>query len=116
MAKSSTERVDPLAAVGLQKKPGSTSSTTSEREPERSAEISAPAPAPLSAPAPASQERKSEEERATEKVTAYFTPPQYDHIEELRRQYRKRTKQRISVNALLRRLVERANLEDILPD
>ncbi len=115
MAKQSTERADPLAALGLQKKPGSPSST-SEREPERGAEVSAPAPAPLSAPAPASQERKSEEERATEKVTAYFTPPQYDHIEELRRQYRKRTKQRISVNALLRRLVERANLEDILPD
>lgn len=111
MAKQSTERVDPLAAVGLQKKP---STSTSERDPEREVEVFAPVP--LSAPAPASQERKSEEERATEKVTAYFTPPQYDHIEELRRQYRKRTKQRISVNALLRRLVERANLEDILPD
>jgi hypothetical protein len=111
MAKQSTERADPLAAVGLQKKaPG----TTEQQEPERKAEVLTPAP--VSAPAPASQERKSEEERATEKVTAYFTPPQYDHIEELRRQYRKRTKQRISVNALLRRLVERANVEDILPD
>jgi hypothetical protein len=113
MPKQSTERADPLSAVGLQKKaPG----TTEQPEPERGAEASAPPPALVSAPAPASQERKSEEERATEKVTAYFTPPQYDHIDELRRQYRKRTKQRISVNELIRRLVERANLEDILPE
>ena len=113
MAKPSTERADPLAEVGLQKK---ASGITEHRELERGAEASAPPPAPVSVSSPTSQERKSEEERATEKVTAYFTPPQYDHIDELRRQYRKRTKQRISVNALLRRLVERANLEDILPD
>jgi hypothetical protein len=103
MAKSSTERADPLAAVGLQKKaPGGTTEQR-EQEPDLKAETLA------------GRERKSEEERATEKVTAYFTPPQYDHIEELRRQYRKHTKRRISVNALLRRLVERANIEDILP-
>ncbi|MGH2505856.1 MAG: hypothetical protein ACRDHZ_00315 [Ktedonobacteraceae bacterium] len=112
MAKPNTERVDPLAAVGLSKKP----QTLSEPEMERRAETAISVPTSVAAlPAILTQERKSEEERATEKVTAYFTPPQYDHIDELRRQYRKRTKQRISVNALLRRLVERANIEDILP-
>jgi len=61
------------------------------------------------------EEQKLDEERATQKLTAYFTSAQYDRIDELRSQYRKHTKQRISVNALLRRLVERAELEDILP-
>lgn len=111
MAKPSTERADPLAAVGLQKKPGGPGSAT---ESERGVDVPALAPAPLSAPAPVSQERKTEEERATEKVTAYFTPPQYDKIEELRRQHRKKTGKRISVNALLRRLVEQATIEDLL--
>ena len=122
MPKQSTERVDPLAAVGLTKKTDTGAGAT------QMIVSSAPAPAPAQ-PIPAEhpspslersaapeRQTKEEDERATEKVTAYFTPPQYDHIDELRRQYRKRTKQRISVNALLRRLVEHANLEDILPN
>lgn len=52
---------------------------------------------------------------ATEKVTAYFTPEQYDKIEELQRAHRKQTNKRISVNELLRRPVTNADIEDILP-
>lgn len=108
MAKPSTERADPLAAVGLRPK----LPTVKKSEPQ------APELEQTSAhmeERQAVRSLKAEEERATEKVTAYFTPPQYDRIEELRRQYRKRTGKRISVNELLRRLAERANIEDILP-
>ncbi|GCF11199.1 hypothetical protein [Dictyobacter arantiisoli] len=62
-----------------------------------------------------SSKRKSPDELASEKVTAYFTLPQYDKIEELRNAHRKKTGKRITVNALLRRLVEHATIEDILP-
>lgn len=57
---------------------------------------------------------KSDEAKATEKVTAYFTPTQYDKIEDLRRLHRKQTGRRISVNELLRRLVTNATIENIL--
>jgi hypothetical protein len=69
---------------------------------------------PEEQPTARGRELKSDEEKATEKVTAYFTPAQYDQIEDLRRAYRKRTGKRISVNALLRRLVENASIEDLL--
>lgn len=107
MAKPSTERADPLATAGLRSKP----LTVKESEPRASELEQTPVHM---------EERqtvkvlKAEEERATEKVTAYFTPPQYDRIKELRRQYRKRTGKCISVNKLLRRLVEQANIEDIV--
>lgn len=116
MPKSNTERADPLAAAGLKPKPPTRSSEPQTPELEQ---ITYPAGQPPQVAAPqtnlTTRELKSEEERATEKVTAYFTPPQYDRIEELRRQYRKRTGKRLSVNELLRRLVEHAGIEDILP-
>lgn len=121
MVKQSTERTDPLAAAGLQPKQATRAEQGAALQSRQSSLSSQEAKSQTIQETPgrleiSSQERKSEEERATEKVTAYFTPPQYDHIDELRRQYRKRTKQRISVNALLRRLVEHATIEDILGD
>jgi hypothetical protein len=92
----STERPNPLAAVGLQPKPAARIEQK-EVESERAAEM------PESARIEETrQRRKSEEELATEKVTAYFTPPQYDKIEELRRAHRKRTGKRLSVNGRAR--------------
>lgn len=115
MPKPNTERADPLAAVGL--KPKTFTSSSTSQSPELVQAVQSTGQATQSAEPRISQparELKADEERATEKVTAYFTPPQYDRIEELRRQYRKRTGKRISVNELLRRLVEHANIEDIL--
>lgn len=108
MAKPSTERADPLAAAGLKPKQAPAKESEQPQVPEME-----------QTPAQVTEHQvvrmlKPEEERATEKVTAYFTPPQYDRIEELRRQHRKRTGKRLSVNELLRRLVEHANIEDIL--
>lgn len=101
----STERADPLAAVGLQPK--------KLTRPEQPAVELEQIPAPASPP---TRILKAEEDLAKEKVTAYFTAPQYDKIEELRRQHRKRTGKRLSVNELLRRLVEHATIEDILSE
>lgn len=121
MPKPNTERADPLAAVGL--KPKTPTSSTEPQAPELEQRKLYPESAPEfqqrklypdAAESQATRPLKAEEERATEKVTAYFTPPQYDRIEELRRQHRKRTGKRLSVNELLRRLVEHANIEDVL--
>jgi hypothetical protein len=94
----STERVSPLAGI----------KTKQEREQEREQETPLPA---------ASRNQPGDEndrEKATEQVTAYFTPSQFDRIDELQRAHRKRTGKRITVNALLRRLVENATVEDTL--
>lgn len=115
MPKPNTERADPLAAVGLRPKIPTSSSGLQSPELEQTiqpvSQVTQSAESHVNQP---TRELKAEEERATEKVTAYFTPPQYDRIEELRRQHRKRTGKRISVNELLRRLVEHANIEDVL--
>ena len=95
-----TERPNPLAEAGLRPKSAQIPHQT-DQEDEYGEHRG--------------RELKSDEERATEKVTAYFTPPQYDKIEDLRKAHRKKTGKRISVNALLRRLVENATVEDILP-
>lgn len=113
MPSKNTERQNPLLAAGLQPK-----TPTPMRENEAMSTQAPAAAHPIATQIEQAQRiiqrRKSEEERATEKVTAYFTPDQYDRIEDLRRQHRKRTGKRISVNALLRRLVERATIEDLL--
>jgi len=114
--RKSTELEDPLKAAGLEpKRTGSSANgvpagglTTTSGAPGQPENSNGP------------QEKgtgrvlKPDEEKATEQVTAYFTTAQYDKIEELQRAYRKKAKKRITVNALLRRLVEHATVEDIL--
>lgn len=108
-------RLDALTAAGLTPKgKGETPAADSDRasvvsEPHRS--ITEPAETETRQ---SGRPLKSDDEKATEKVTAYFTPEQYDKIEELQRAHRKRTGKRISVNELLRRLVISAQLNDIL--
>jgi hypothetical protein len=110
-------RLDVLAAAGLKPKEDATPLKIPVSAPERTSNVSEPQIEHVESvdTRPGGRPLKSDEEKATEKVTAYFTPEQYDHIEELQRAYRKRTKKRISVNELLRRLVTTANIEDILP-
>jgi hypothetical protein len=109
--KKSTELADPLKAAGLEPKGSSANGaspagglTTAPGQPENSNVQEKGTGRVL----------KSDEEKATEQITAYFTVAQYDKIEELQRAYRKKAKKRITVNALLRRLVEHATVEDIL--
>jgi hypothetical protein len=110
--KSSTERRNPLQDAGLEPKPATMGTPPTQGD-----------VLPLTTEGDTDEHRekiggrepKSDDEKATEKVTAYFTPVQYDKIEELRHAHRKRAGKRISVNALLRRLVENAAVEDILP-
>ncbi len=111
-ARKSTEREDPLKAAGLE--PKLTTGPLPDTSPAGD-EIPAPPGTHELQEKSKGRELKPDEEKATEKVTAYFTIGQYDKIEELQRAYRKKAHKRISVNALLRRLVERAAVEDILP-
>lgn len=114
---STPNRLDALKLAGLKPKEDAVPLKISVSPPERTSNVSEPPIEHVEADntRPGGRQLKSDEEKATEKVTAYFTPEQYDHIEELQRAYRKRTKKRISVNELLRRLVTKANIDDILP-
>lgn len=111
--KKTTEREDPLKAAGLEPRPTGASTNGAPNGKDASSQ-------PENMDSNGLQEKavgrklKPDEEKATEKVTAYFTISQYDKIEELQRGYRKKAKKRITVNALLRRLVEHATVEDIL--
>lgn len=119
MPRKSTERQNPLEVAGLERKPSTTGAPPVEDAPPPPVQNGLPPASPEDIKGQreksGGRESKSDDEKATEKVTAYFTPVQYDKIEELQRAYRKRAKKRISVNALLRRLVENAAVEDILP-
>jgi hypothetical protein len=112
---TASNRLDALAAAGLTPKQQTVPKTPTPAQ-ERASDVSEPQSTIAESVDVKQGGRplKSDEEKATEKVTAYFTPEQYDHIEELQRAYRKRTKKRISVNELLRRLVTTATMEDIL--
>jgi hypothetical protein len=117
MAKQTPQnRLDVLAAAGLKPKEDVPDPKTLVQRIRGQNVVSEPTITSVSPEdrAPGGRPLKADEDKATEKVTAYFTPEQYDHIEELQRAYRKRTKKRISVNELLRRLASNATIEDIL--
>lgn len=54
------------------------------------------------------------EEKATIEVSLYLRPRQDDKLDELQQAYKKRTGKRIHRNDLMRKLIERATVEDIL--
>jgi hypothetical protein len=110
-SRRSTERQNPLTNAGLKPK---TQPSTQEPKEALQPEASSVANGQEQEERRGGRPLKDDEEKATEKVTAYFTPQQYDKIDELRKAHRKRTGKRISVNVLLRRLVEVATIEDIL--
>ncbi len=51
---------------------------------------------------------------ATEKTTLYLSPRQSDKLDDLTMSYKRRTGKRITRNMLLRKLIDRATLDDIL--
>lgn len=56
------------------------------------------------------------DEKATVELSLYLRPSHDDKIEDLRQAYRKRTGKKITANELMRRLIDHATLDDILPD
>ncbi len=54
------------------------------------------------------------EEKATIELSLYLRPSQDDKIEDLRRAYKKLTHKKITANELMRRLIDRATIDDIL--
>lgn len=63
---------------------------------------------------PLSRSTKSDDEKATIELSLYLRPSQDDKLEDLRRAYKKQTGKKISANELMRRLIDRATLDNIL--
>lgn len=61
-----------------------------------------------------SEEVREQEEKATIELSLYLRPSQDDKLEDLRRAYKRRTGKKISANEVMRRLIERALLDDLL--
>jgi hypothetical protein len=53
-------------------------------------------------------------EHATVELSLYLRPSQDDKLEDLRRDYKRLTGKKISANEVIRRLIERATLENLL--
>lgn len=54
------------------------------------------------------------EEKATIEVSLYLRPSQDDKLEDLKREYKRRTRKKISSNQIMRLLIEKATLDDLL--
>jgi hypothetical protein len=61
-----------------------------------------------------SSKTEGAEEKATEKLTLYLHPSQRDKLDMLIMEYRKQTSKRITHNKLMRMLIEKAELKDLL--
>ena len=59
--------------------------------------------------------QQQDEEKNTEKITLYLTYTLYDKLEGLANEYRRRTRKRIDPNKLMRKMIERATIEELLP-
>ncbi len=57
---------------------------------------------------------EGEQVNLVEKTTLYLSPDQSDKLDDLAMSYRRRTGKRITRNMLLRKLIDRATLDDIL--
>lgn len=64
--------------------------------------------------APRVTTKKPVDELATVELSLYLRPAQDDKLEDLRRAYKRRTGKKISANEVMRRLIERATLENLL--
>jgi len=87
---------------------------SSEREngktvPGQNEIASVPAAAPQ-----ATKAKREEGELATVELSLYLRPAQDDKLEDLRRAYKRRTGKKISANEVVRRLIDKATLEDIV--
>lgn len=54
------------------------------------------------------------EEKATIELSLYLRPSQDDKLEDLKRDYRKITRRKISSNEIMRRLIDQATLEQLM--
>jgi hypothetical protein len=56
---------------------------------------------------------ESGEEKATIEISLYLRPSQDDKLEDLKREYKRRMKKKISSNQIMRLLIERATIDDL---
>ena len=54
-----------------------------------------------------------DEERATIELSLYLKPSQDDKLEELKREYKRRTRKKISSNQIMRLLIDKATIDDL---
>lgn len=55
-----------------------------------------------------------QEERATIEVSLYLRPSQDDKLDDLKRQYKQLTRKKISSNQIMRLLIDRATIDNLL--
>jgi hypothetical protein len=112
MAKETTKKVNPLLSKNIPKPPSQTQEDTMN-EPENGKTVKEQNAITV--------ERDNDlsfsepvEEKATIEVSLYLRPSQDDKLEDLKREYKRRTRKKISSNQIMRLLIERATIDNIL--
>jgi len=114
MPRDATKQTNPLLSKSIPPPPSATAAreeTISEPEPVPLAKRQTRQPAredsSLIYPDPA-------EEKATVEISLYLRPSQDDKLEDLKREYKRRKGKKISINQLIRLIIDRATLDDLL--
>ena len=112
MAKNTTKKENPLLSKNIPKPPmtsyqeeqhieaedGITVTEQNAKAPERESSFSYPEQAV---------------EKATVEISLYLKPSQDDKLEDLKREYKRRTRKKISSNQIMRLLIDRATIDDL---
>jgi len=113
MAKDTVKKENPLLSKNIPKPPSQTARADTISEPEKGKTVKE------------QTERTAErgngfsyadqaEEKATIEISLYLRPSQDDKLEDLKREYKRRTRKKISSNQIMRLLIDRATIENLL--
>src|SRR5579864_2830661 len=114
MARDTTKQQNPLLSKSIPPPP----STAAARE-ETISEPEPVTPVKRQTRKPAREDSSliypdQAEEKATVEISLYLRPSQDDKLDDLKREYKRRKGKKISSNQLMRLLIDRATLDDLL--
>jgi hypothetical protein len=106
--------VNPLLSKNIPKPPPQ---APAEAQPQAENGITVPGRNGKTVPAhqgPDAEVPVADAEKATVELSLYLKPSQDDKLEDLKREYKKRTRKKISSNQIMRKLIDQATIEDLL--
>ena len=113
MTKETTKKENPLLSKNIPKPPSTTHREEPMSEPKNGKTVKEHNAETVERENGISYTDQAEE-KATIEVSLYLKPSQDDKLEDLKREYKRRKKKKISSNQIMRLLIERASINDLL--
>lgn len=110
MAKSITKKENPLLSKNIPQPP--TPTNLDESEADKGTESIEQSN--IATEHQDSMTFSDQEEKATVEVSLYLRPSQDDKLDDLKREYKRRTRRKISSNQIMRLLIDRASIDNLL--